>query len=75
VVLNSQNDEIVTTVHKINYQVMSKGLSSLHSANHTKQVLQQLGFLGLPDCDQFNPKKKTAHIQLVGQILDAMLEQ
>ena len=74
VLANSQNAEILTTIHKINHEIYSRTLTASYSAASTNQALQNLGYLGLQGSDQFNPKQKSAQIQIVCNILDAMLE-
>ena len=75
VLLNSQNEEIVRTVHKLNYSLFNLGLITSHAPSIAKQFLQKTGFTGLPDSDSMNEKKKAPQTTLICNILDAVLEK
>ena len=74
VLANSQNPEILSTIHKINHEIYNRTLTASYSSASANQALQNLGYLGLQGSDQFNPKQKSGQIQIVCNILDAMLE-
>ena len=75
VLANSQNPEILKTIHAINHEIFSRTLTASYSSAAANQTLQNLGYQGLQGSDQFNPKQKGAQIQIVCSILDAMLEE
>merc|ERR1711862_31336 len=70
----SQNPAILSTIHKINHEIYNRTLTASYSSASANQALQNLGYLGLQGSDQFNPKQKSGQIQIVCNILDAMLE-
>ena len=67
VLLSSQNPDILAIVHSISNFVFS--LDNL-SSRYDISFLKKMGFVGLPDCDQFHVAKKGALTQLICSVLD-----
>eukprot|EP00011_Vannellida_sp_DIVA3-517-6-12_P006707 CAMPEP_0114622840 /NCGR_PEP_ID=MMETSP0168-20121206/9942_1 /TAXON_ID=95228 ORGANISM="Vannella sp., Strain DIVA3 517/6/12" /NCGR_SAMPLE_ID=MMETSP0168 /ASSEMBLY_ACC=CAM_ASM_000044 /LENGTH=1801 /DNA_ID=CAMNT_0001834063 /DNA_START=22 /DNA_END=5428 /DNA_ORIENTATION=+ len=71
VLLSSQNQDVLAIVHSISSFVFS--LDNL-SSRYDISFLKKMGFVGLPDCDQFHVAKKGALTQLICSVLDHVMK-